>query len=484
MQDQILPHRVVKQLEILKAAKKWQKIIELGQQFLVQYPNNSYHFVADKVHKHYINALIEEASFTSAFAEYQLERRDTNKLTIASNEVLCCVAVRNESMRLPYFLKYYRQKKVTRFFIIDNDSTDGTLEYLLAQADVHVWSSTLSFRDANFGAAWFELLMRRYGLGHWVLIVDADELLYYPMCEKTSLPQFCERLSAQDAKAYNAILLDMYSDKTIDKTHYTVGHDFLDTCPFFDGQYYHIQRPFHGSFSTQTVYSGGVRKRVFGGDSRAYCLNKIPLLYYTEACILSGGQHATNYPIEQISSGRGCVLHFKFFASFFAYAIKEAKRKVHAAQASEYSTYAEILDDEHTVSLYDALHSVRLIDSEQLIELGIMRQVSFFENEYKLYSSTDNDKQLVAYIKMGESWFTKGNTQKASSYYRKAIELVPRLEMVYHRLAQILQKGGQYKEAIVIYKQLLSFTPNDIALKHKIEGFENSIRSSSKIICN
>ena len=177
---------IVKELMVWKAKKNWQGMIELCQQWLAHYPNNSYHSLANQVHKHYIHALIEEASFTSAFAEYQLERRDTNKLTIASNEVLCCVAVRNESMRLPYFLKYYRQKKVTRFFIIDNDSTDGTLEYLLAQADVHVWSSTLSFRDANFGAAWFELLMRRYGLGHWVLIVDADELLYYPCLLYTS----------------------------------------------------------------------------------------------------------------------------------------------------------------------------------------------------------------------------------------------------------------------------------------------------------
>ena len=460
----IQPDTVLKQLLLLQAEKNWQSMITLCQQWLEHYPNNSYHSSANQVHKYYIHALIEAGSFDSAFSTYQLNRQDSKDLAISPNELLCCVVVRNEAKRLPYFLDYYRQKGVNRFFIVDNDSTDGTLEYLLSQKDVHIWSATLSFRDANFGAAWFELLLSRYGVNHWVLIVDADELLYYPACEQKRLPQFCEALTAQGAKAYSAILLDMYADQAIHETTYNAGSDFLEICPFFDRQYYHLQLPFEGPFTNQDGYAGGVRSRVFGGPPGAYQLNKIPLLYYTSGCVLVGGQHATNYPIEQISVGRGCVLHFKFFASFIDYAKSESTRKVHAGQAFEYRNYVDLLAENHDMTLYDPIHSVRFLNSEQLIEFGIMRRANL-----SMETHNRNNQMLLAFVKLGEANLAKGNAQKAINFYRKVIKLAPNLEPAHHRLAQILQKEGQMEASYTIYENLQRQSPNDIALKYFME---------------
>jgi len=137
---------------------------------------------------------------------------------VADDDLLCCVALRNEALRLPYFLDYYRQKGVTQFLIVDNNSTDESGDYLLAQPDVYVWHSTHAFSQANFGAAWFELLLQRYGIGHWTLLVDADELLYYPDCEQQSIQRWCTALEQQGVKAYKAILLDMYADTPVHET--------------------------------------------------------------------------------------------------------------------------------------------------------------------------------------------------------------------------------------------------------------------------
>ena len=129
--------------------------------------------------------------------------------------------------------------------------------------------------------------------------------------------------------------------------------------------------------------------------------------------------------------------------------------------------------DKQDVTLFEPVSSLRFLDSEQLVELGIMRRTTFLDNEHKIYSAVNNDKQILAYFKMGENWFSKGNVQRAIGYYRKVIELAPRLAIAYHRLAYILQEGGQYKEVIIIYKRLLSFTPNDIAVKQMLEDLSH-----------
>src|SRR4051794_26607277 len=127
-------------------------------------------------------------------AELGLVRLDRRSIDLTGSEVIGCVVVRNELARLPALLAHHRRLGVSRFFVIDNGSTDGTVEFLLAQDDVRAWSSGVPFRQARYGAAWFEAVLGQHGRDHWVVIVDADELLWYPDCQTVALPQLCARL--------------------------------------------------------------------------------------------------------------------------------------------------------------------------------------------------------------------------------------------------------------------------------------------------
>ena len=49
---------------------------------------------------------------------------------IKSDDILLYCTQRNEKIRLPYFLDYYRKMGVGHFFFVDNDSDDGSLDYL------------------------------------------------------------------------------------------------------------------------------------------------------------------------------------------------------------------------------------------------------------------------------------------------------------------------------------------------------------------
>ncbi len=56
--------------------------------------------------------------------------------SIRPRDLLVFVTQRNERPRLPHFLDYYRSLGVGHFLIVDNDSDDGSRDYLAAQPDV------------------------------------------------------------------------------------------------------------------------------------------------------------------------------------------------------------------------------------------------------------------------------------------------------------------------------------------------------------
>lgn len=224
-------------------------------------------------HKRLINLIEAKGEFNDAFKYYELNRVDTKEVELQPEDVLCCLVERNELLRLPYFLEYYRQKGIKKFFVVDNNSDDGSLAYLQEQPDVYLWHSNKSFNQVHFGSAWCELLLRKYGVGHWCLFLDADEIFYYPDCEKKNIIQLCKELDYKQKTAFSAVHLDMYSDKSIKDTRYVSGQNFLDFCSYFDREFYTFKQEECLPHINQTRYFGGVRKRVFGADDDyRYCL--------------------------------------------------------------------------------------------------------------------------------------------------------------------------------------------------------------------
>ncbi len=350
---------------LMESQMRMEEAREVYQRTLEHCPDDS------RLHKQFVRVLQAQEGTEAVLHHYRLQRKDAKPLHPRPGEILGCVALRNELPRLPYFLTYYRSKGIGAFLAVDNGSTDGSLEYLLEQRDVYLWQSDLSFRKANFGAGWFEPLLRLYGRDRWCLIVDADELLYYPDCERSSIQDLCRCLDQQGKRAFPAVHLDLYSSLPLQDTHYTPGQPFEEVCPYFDRDFFHTRKDHAGPYRNLTMYWGGVRQRIFGES--AYCLSKVPLLKYDDDCILSGGQHWTNLPAERIAAARGCLLHFKYFSSFPALVAQEVRRKEHANQAMLYSEYERGLREQPSLTFYDPAHSLRLENSQQLVRLGVMK---------------------------------------------------------------------------------------------------------------
>lgn len=298
-----------------------------------------------------------------------MQRIDHNDIDIGKSEIIAFCCVRNELLRLPYFLEYHRRLGVERFIFIENASTDGTREYLLSQVDSNVYYTEDSYAGSNCGIDWLNELISKFGTNHWILTLDADEMFIYPNCETVNLRQLTKYLDMEEAQAIKSFLIDMYADKPIKYSVYKSGERFLNCCSYFDSDSYQ-------EFNKDNLpIRGGPRHRLFWeGYNREklspYLIN-IPLIKWRKDLKYERGTHViSNLRLASLIGGK---LHFKFFSDFFTSAEVEATRNEHWDDAAQYKTYWDVLSKNTNLSaMYDG--SLKYKDSMQLVRLGLMKQ--------------------------------------------------------------------------------------------------------------
>ena len=251
------------------------------------------------------------------------------------DRILLFTNFRNEMPFAPWFLGYYRQLGVERFFIVDNLSDDGTADYLAAQKDVGAFASADHYGRAQSGIRWINELIRRYGQDNWCLLVDSDEELVLPTpsfprkresreqplgarfpldsrlrgndgSSASPLRNFVDAMAARGEEVLPAYLLDTFPADLAAVQDFQPGDspralsNLIDTDLFFTGY------PFCPFIRAR----GGVRDRLFGSYDT-----------YQKAPILRGGcgpggeprlyltNHNVNY--ARPSAQTAALLHHK-----------------------------------------------------------------------------------------------------------------------------------------------------------------------------
>ncbi len=294
---------------------------------------------------------------------------------IAPKDIIVFSTMRNERIRLPYFLRYYRNMGVNHFIIVDNDSDDGSAEYLREQEDVSLWTSDKSYKRARFGADWLNWLQRKYAHGHWVLVIDPDEFLVYPFCDTRPLRALTDWLDASSIKSFGAMLLDMYPKGPLDAQPYREGQDPFEIASWFDNGNYMITR--NKRFGNLWI-QGGPRARTFFPDSpaRSPALNKIPLIKWDKNYVYVSSTHMVlprglNLVYDEWGGEKasGCLLHAKFLNTFTTKAEEELSRRQHYANSIEYRAYEAQLKENPDLW---CKWSEKYINWRQLEILGLM----------------------------------------------------------------------------------------------------------------
>ena len=303
-----------------------------------------------------------------------------------NNNVTLLAVLQDEIILLPYFIQFYKKMGVENFIFIDNNSEDGSYEYLYKKNDINItlYHTKKSYKDANFGLDWVNYLLDKYCKDKWCIVVDIDELLTI----KNSLSDLINKMERFKCNITFNLLLDMYPKSNT--PNYKSGNSFLEHSNYYDKFTVKYNR-YHSLLNDIFQIFGGVRKRLFGVDN---CISKISLFKYTfyNNINLGIGYHTLNcHNNENFKSNvlkniniypdMNILLHFKFIKpnlkDFF---LKRVNNNQDWDNSSEYKKYLGNYKD----SFYKKDYSIKYI------------------NEYKLYKDMNNYfiflKKYIKYI--------------------------------------------------------------------------------------
>ena len=276
--------------------------------------------------------------------------------------VVICI-VRNDLDRMRIFLEHYRALGIKQFAILDDQSSDGTREFLLAQTDVEVFVS-----EQRYGLprqfVWYDLLLHHYGYNRWYLIVDSDELFVYDDCEYRNIYQLIQFLEDRKLTAVQALMCDMYPcGKVFSETNNGLYANRI----YFDKAGYVLS--FIPDNCRILNIIGGLQARIFNGNP---WLSKQPLFFATNISTIVNN-HFMLPLSKKIFWGSSALLHYKFLpGDILRYAERVKEKNMWNFSYNE-RVYCDHLAK--NISFYQDGISAKYENSRSLIEHGLMRRI-------------------------------------------------------------------------------------------------------------
>lgn len=306
---------------------------------------------------------------------------------------------------------------VSRFFIVDNGSTDETADILKAQPDVVYFPSSASFRENK--VVWRKAVCDRYLDGRWVLALDIDELFVFPGWPEKALPEFIEECEQEKAAAVFAPMVDMYSNQPLSELDYRSGASLIEACTYFDSEGYRLAERKGADLQEyplpKQVVQGGPRERVFRSETdphislfwrmalkhyfglkrgpigplkrkvkrrlwqrlkhilpaRRPTMSKIPLLKWDAGMDMDVGQHLLAKDVS-LASAWGTVLHFKYLQDFQEKSAEATQTGQYFGKSMHYQHYTNVLEKNPNIDfIYQ--HSTEFRGMPSLLKAGLAR---------------------------------------------------------------------------------------------------------------
>lgn len=294
-------------------------------------------------------------------------KKDTKKRLLSEGMIMHFACCYNEVDQLPFFLDHYRKLGVDVFFIVDNNSNDGSFEYLCKQDDVCVFTTTASYKGAGFGMAWINYLIFKYGKNNWIVHTDIDELLIYKDFETSSLLSLTTSMDNNNEKIMQGFMLDMYPND-LNNLAIDPNIPILEQHNCFYNNYLFLGN----IYPPYCAVRGGIFSVLLNGLYTV--LNKTPLFKGGHGVHLVSSSHVITPPNPLRLSSKTCVLmHFKLSENLINKAACEITRQQHAANSALYKGYYELMQ-KHDMRIDDKSYpfGTQYNNSKQLVDLGLI----------------------------------------------------------------------------------------------------------------
>lgn len=314
-----------------------------------------------------INKLVySDLSFTQLGKEFmKSEITILKQLDILNEDIVLMCVEKNDIIKLKKFISHHRTIGVDKFIIIDNDSTDGTVEYLLKQKDVFLLQTKDLYTSIR-REAWINRVIAYFGDNRWYLVLDSDELLVYNDYENRSIKDVIKYLQNNKIIRARALLLDMYAKED----YYEDGNvdDFYDKCVYFDTNTYHIKNR-----EDYINICGGSRERVF---DMSPCLTKYPIFYFRKKDIHCRSHYLYSYKENFKSDCQMIIMHYKFLPGEIEKYREIVKNQNYFRGSWAYKKYLNVMEETKKINfMYKS--TCKYSNSSSFNEIDIYKKINW-----------------------------------------------------------------------------------------------------------
>lgn len=311
------------------------------------------------------------AELAKEFYTDNLEIVKKNK--IDEKRIILICLVKNDLRRIKEFYKHYTDIGITNFVFIDNNSTDGTFEFLEEQENTTIFKTFEKYTTIR-RQAWISKVLAYYGYNKWFLIVDSDEFLVYSDCERVKIDRFIKKMEEKKEYRIKSLMIDMYADAKFLEIKKDDEKSTMEKYCFFDSDTYYCQT--HNCFE---AIVGGMRNRVFGKfENIVPFLIKYPIFFYEKGDIQYNSHFSYPFYKNFNKEINTALLHYKFLPEDLEKIKERVKEKNYALGSKEYNAYLKAYQENKNLNLkYDK--SQKYQNSSDLEKIKFINKIDWSE---------------------------------------------------------------------------------------------------------